>query len=333
MSRKKPRVCFFAHGFDRATLERTEFYRQDLDTLRGLDVELQIATSARELPLDADLYFAWWWTWAFQPALIARLRSKPLVITGVFGDLDYAKRPFWERWLMAWSLRQPATNVMLSRLEATGVAETFGLRNCIYLPLGVDSDLYRPNGAARQNHVLTICWMHAKNAKRKRIADVIRAVPRLRAECPDVRVTIAGAHESGYPELAALARELGVADTVEFPGVISREEKIRLMATSKVYLQPSLREGFGLAILEAMSCGAAVVSNPVGAVPEVVGDAGVLVTDTSPNALADAVLSLLGDDERRESLGRRARARAVECFPLSRRREALGDMVIKLLRR
>jgi glycosyltransferase involved in cell wall biosynthesis len=337
VSGRRRKVCFFAHGIDRATLERVEFYKQDVDILRGLDVDVHIASGPTEITLDADLYVAWWWTWAFQPALVAAARRKPLLITGVF-DLDWAgvpgdfwDRPVWERRLMAWSVKRARSNVLVSKHETNAVAGAFGVSTCTHIPLCVDTNIFRPGTTARDDRVLTVAGMHARNAKRKRIDDIIRAVPRIRAHRPNVRVTIAGERAAGFPEVAALARELGVIDVVDFPGIISREEKLRLMATSKVYLQPSRFEGFGLGILEAMSCGMAVVSNPVGAVPEVVGDAGVLVADKSPDALAEAVVGLLDDDVRRDCLGHRARTRAVEHFHLSRRRRELGSLVNQLL--
>jgi glycosyltransferase involved in cell wall biosynthesis len=67
------------------------------------------------------------------------------------------------------------------------------------------------------------------------------------------------------------------------------------MRECTVYLQPTRYEGFGLAILEAMSCGAPVVTSARGAVPEVVGDTAILVDGTSPMAIADGVLQYLGN--------------------------------------
>jgi glycosyltransferase involved in cell wall biosynthesis len=122
-------------------------------------------------------------------------------------------------------------------------------------------------------------------------------------------------------------------DSVEFPGVISREQKISLMQHCKIYVSPSWYEGFGLTILEAMSCGAPVISSPVGAVPEVVGDAGLLVDGTSPEAIADAVNRYAEDATLREEVGRRGRIRAETEFPYSRRKRDLAKVIADLLER
>ena len=96
-----------------------------------------------------------------------------------------------------------------------------------------------------------------------------------------------------------------------------------------VYLQPTRYEGFGLAILEAMSCGAPVITSPKGAVPEVVGDTALFVDGTSPSSIAEGLLQYLDDPSLRDQMSRRARARAVERFPYAERR----DKMIALLER
>ena len=116
-------------------------------------------------------------------------------------------------------------------------------------------------------------------------------------------------------------------DAIEFTGVISRADKIRLMQRCKLYLSPSRYEGFGLAILEAMSCGAPMISSRVGALPEVVGDAGLLLDETTPQTIGDAANMLLDRDEYRIQMSEWARARACGLFPLSRRRDGLSQVL------
>jgi glycosyltransferase involved in cell wall biosynthesis len=179
--------------------------------------------------------------------------------------------------------------------------------------------------------VLTVAWLQKENAERKGIFDLLRAVPLVCSRNPDVRFIIAGEHGSAYPDLMALARDLGVERSVEFPGVVSKTQKVDLMRRCRIYVQPSVYEGFGLAILEAMGCGAAVIAASAGAVPEVVGDAGLLVDHCTPDAIAEAVSRLLGDEPLCGSLGRRAGARARESFPYERRRRELQEVILGLL--
>jgi glycosyltransferase involved in cell wall biosynthesis len=315
-------------------LDRIEFYQQELEILRRLGCDVTIATRWPEIPWDADLYFVWWWTWAFLPLLKARLKHRPVLVTGVFDHhwpvpgLDYDHRPWWQRLLLRLALRHADANVFVSEHEFHSVTRELGARNPGYVPLVLDTDLYapRPHDSVAPM-VMTVAWTHRDNAGRKCLFEIIRAIPHIIREHPQTRFNFIGEPGSAHNELRALVKRLAVNTSVEFSGVVPKARKIQLMQECSVYLQPSRYEGFGLAILEAMSCGAAVVSSPVGAVPEVVGDAGLLVDGRSPEAIATAVNQLLGDPTLRRALGERARQRAVALFPFERRQRELGRIL------
>jgi len=331
------RVCFFAPVKKKETLEYVEFYKQDIDILHELGFDVTIATRWSEIPWTADLYFAWWWTWAFLPIMKARLRKRPVLITGTFDyrwpvpGLDYHSRLPWQKLLMRLALRFSSANIFVSQLEYLSVTRELGARNGHYVPHVLNTDLYSQGTGERDDIVLTVAGLHKPNAERKCVPEIIRCVPSVHAKYPSVRFIVAGERGSAYVDLQTLARKLEVDEVLSFPGVIPRDRKIQLMQQCKVYLQPSLYEGFGVAILEAMSCGAAVVSNPVGAVPEVLGDAGLLLDGRSPEILAAAVNRLLSDAPLRHDLGRRARQRAETLFPFERRRSALERIIRDVL--
>ena len=89
---------------------------------------------------------------------------------------------------------------------------------------------------------------------------------------------------------------------------------MKLYAEASLVVVPSVYEGFGLPAGEAMSCGVPVISTNGGALPEVVGDAGVIVPVRDPNALALAISELLADEEKRDTLGRAGRERILTHF-------------------
>ncbi len=330
-------VCFFCRVEDAAALERNEFYRVDLQILRDLGFQVVVCTRPTSMP-SADLYFVWWWTWAAFPLLRAKLKRKPSVIVGTFdhvlpdGTFEYfPSRPLLHRWMIRWSLAKADANIVVSHDQLRLMERSFAVKNLSYSPHVIDTNLYRP-GAARDQFFFTICWMHNDNAKRKCLATSIRAISLLRNELPDFKLVIAGEQGSGYPELEELVTELGAADLVEFLGVISGEEKIRLLQTCAVYLQPTLAEGFGVAILEAMSCGAPVITSAVGAVPEVVGDCARFVDGHDVDGLAKAMQSLIGDAPAAAELGRIGRARAVEQFGYHRRLSDIQTQITLVLK-
>ena len=327
-----PRACFFAKVRDLQTLERVEFYAQDIRILRDLGYDVQIATHPSQLR-PADLYFVWWWTWAFFPVTFARLLRRPVIVTGVFDLWAMNPRPFVHRKLIEFALKHADANIFISGMEHREVPECFSVRRPYYSPLTVNTDVYHPNGACRQNVVLSIAGLDGYNAVRKGMPEVIRAAPAVHRQHPEVRFVIAGEKGSYYPALQKLVRELGADSYVEFPGIITAERKVELMQSCKVYLQPSRFEGFGLATMEAMSCGMPILTRPVGAVPEVVGDAGLLLDNSEPETIAKAVNRLLEDDAIREEMGARARRRVESCFPYSRRKLELEKIISEVCKK
>ena len=101
---------------------------------------------------------------------------------------------------------------------------------------------------------------------------------------------------------------------MRFVSGISTEQMVEYYAEAAIAVVPSVYEGFGLPAGEAMACGVPVVSTDGGALPEVVGDAGVTVPARDADAMADAIDALLRDPQRREELGARGRQRILEQF-------------------
>jgi glycosyltransferase involved in cell wall biosynthesis len=315
-------------------IETIEFYAQDVHFLEELGYRVWVVTRLRDLVGQpaTDLYFCWWWTWAFLPVAIARMFRRPAIVTGTFNYLLYPGRPLHQRKLIAWAARHASANVFVSRLEQEAVARLVpDLALPSVSPHTVDTALYAPDVASDSsrdpNLLLSIVHLDGGNSLRKCVATSIRALAQLAKSRPELRLIVAGERGSDYPGLARLAHTLGIAERVVFPGRVTREEKIRLMQRCAIYLQPSTFEGFGLAGLEAMACGSPVVTSPVGAVPEVGGDAVVYVNGEEPDAIAGAVDSLLASDARRATLSQAARERAVREFPLARRRSDLAEVL------
>jgi glycosyltransferase involved in cell wall biosynthesis len=254
-----------------------------------------------------------------------------VLVTGTLDVNYYQSRPWWHKLAMRRAFALSDANVFVSELERREIPRLFSVRNPFCIPHCVDSSAYSPNGQRGDSLVCSVAWLQQPNATRKCVAELIHAAALVHEVRPDVRFVIAGAKGNFADEAAALVRGLNAESYVQLPGAISKEEKIRLMQECAVYLQPTRYEGFGLAILEAMSCGAPVVTSPRGAVPEVVGDAALLVDGTSPASIADGVLRCLNNPSMRDDLGRRARARAVAEFPYTVRRDKLLALIERLL--
>ena len=145
----------------------------------------------------------------------------------------------------------------------------------------------------------------------KGIDTLLEAIAIVARTNPDVLLKIAG-RGSSAEEIAALARKNGIDRNVQVLGAVDDEERDRLFATAKMQVMPSRFEGFGLAAAEAMAAGVPLIASNAGSLPEVV-DAprgGILVHPDDPQGLADAIVNLLSDDARRQSLSISARESA-----------------------
>ncbi|GAA1480639.1 glycosyltransferase family 4 protein [Gordonia sinesedis] len=144
---------------------------------------------------------------------------------------------------------------------------------------------------------------------RKGIDILMRALPRIVAAFPDVRVLVVGGGNQ-----RALRRRAGeLADHLVFLGQVDDETKARALASADVYCAPNLGgESFGIVLVEAMAAGAAVIASSLDAFRRVLDDgrAGVLVPTGSAEELATGIIGLLADDEARASLVAAGRARA-----------------------
>jgi len=105
-----------------------------------------------------------------------------------------------------------------------------------------------------------------------------------------------------YDEIGETIASLGLQDVVLLPGYVADEDLPALYSAADLFAFPSLYEGFGIPVLEAMACGTPVVTSDVSSLPEVAGDAALLVSSEDVDALAEALWRLLDDTQLRNEL-------------------------------
>lgn len=115
-------------------------------------------------------------------------------------------------------------------------------------------------------------------------------------------LVISGAPGESFEEARQCVAQLELNDRVFFTGFISDEERHALYSNASIFLYPSLYEGFGLVILEAMSYGVPVITANNSSLPEAAGDSGVLIDVNESGALAEAIMKVLDDNELRNTL-------------------------------
>jgi len=113
-----------------------------------------------------------------------------------------------------------------------------------------------------------------------------------------------------YEPIFARLEQLQLRDRVKFVGYIPEEELPLWYAAATVFVFPSIYEGFGMPPLEAMACGTPVITSNTSSLPEVVGDAGIMVSPTDTTALAEAMQRILTSADVRADLRTRGLKRA-----------------------
>ena len=189
------------------------------------------------------------------------------------------------------------------------------------VPCGVDIDLFRPLDQARVRQRLglplsePIVLFVGRIEPLKGIDTLLRAVAQIQTP---LRLLIVGGDEKDANRkatLGALARELGIADRVEFVDAVGHDRLPLFYNAADVCVVPSHYESFGLVALEAMACGVPVVASSVGGLRDTVrdGETGYLVPWRCPEPFAQRLELVLGNQDLRRSLGLIARS-AVERF-------------------
>ena len=176
------------------------------------------------------------------------------------------------------------------------------------VPEAVDHDLFTPGDpeeaarhlgrfGVRRPFVLFVSslWPY-KNA-----AGLLRAFALARAQLNGHQLAMVGPDRDAAhgAELRALANELAISDDVVWVGGVHLTETVHFYRAADVFVYPSLNETFGLPLLEAMACACPVVTSSVSSMPEVAGEAALLVDPQDPVAMADAIVAACGPEGKR----------------------------------
>ena len=219
-------------------------------------------------------------------------------------------------------LRQARHILCNSTATATEIMEWYGIsaQNITPIPLAYDArnfhvpvaaDLAQPKSGDRPYFVHL-----GRHDPHKNVGILIEAYAEMvgllgEGDRPDL--WLIGPADARYtPALQARAQALGIADRVKYLGYVPYSDLPKILAGAIALLFPSLWEGFGFPVLEAMACGTPVVTSTVSALPEVAGEAALLIDPRNPQALAAAMADLARDATLRAQLTQAGLARATQ---------------------
>jgi len=138
---------------------------------------------------------------------------------------------------------------------------------------------------------------------RKNLMRLVNAYARVREAGFTHRLVLAGQQDSFFQPVLARVQELKLENNVSFPGYVAAEDVPTFYNAAEVFVYPSLYEGFGLPLIEAMACGVPVITSRSSSLDEVAGDAAVLVDPLDELSIAEALKKVLNDSELRKRLG------------------------------
>lgn len=253
--------------------------------------------------------------------------SPPMIVT-VF-DLAALRFPEkFRRWFRVYAqrtfpgrIRRASAVLTLSESSKREILDVIGIpaERVTVVPCGVAEEL---RGSRTEHEIAAVRRRYALNGPfaltvgyvepRKNLERLVRAVARARAQpgCGDVTLVHAGPAGWLSSDLPRLIEELRLGGAVRFLGPVPIADLASLYRAARVTTYPSLYEGFGLPVAEAMAAGCPVVTSDRSSMVEVAGDAGVLVDPMSVDSIADGIARLWTDEELRTSLAARGRARA-----------------------
>jgi glycosyltransferase involved in cell wall biosynthesis len=166
----------------------------------------------------------------------------------------------------------------------------------VVTPYGVDA-AYTPDGPRAEGHyALFVGAIQPRKGP-------VTAIDALALVNSDLRLLLVGPEKLGAAQVRERVERLGLGERVAWRGHVERDELAALYRGAAVLVFPSRYEGFGLPVVEAMACGTPVVATTAGAIPEVAGNAAVLVAPDDPAALAGGIERALADRARLVAAG------------------------------
>ncbi len=252
------------------------------------------------------------WTLSGGIAWLTRfIHRRPFVVMVHGSDIYIGTKTGWIRKMTRILLDQAAAVIAISQdlagqLRILGVPES----KISIIPEVIDTDNFLNVEQERENTILFIGSL----IPRKGCIYLLQAFGKIARELPDYRLCLVG-EGADEAELRQLASDLQIGERVSFLGVKPRAEIASLMQRARLFVLPSLEEGLGVVLIEAIASGTPCVASAVGGIPDVITpDVGVLVPPGDAGALASAILDVLKDPGRWQALSSAAKGRAREVF-------------------
>lgn len=267
--------------------------------------------------------------WGTRHVLPRNARGVALIATAY--DFWYARHPEQQPFLNRVLNRYVTRSMMNDAHTVTAISDATAADAKLLFPasadrvrtvmLGVNGEIFAPQSAAsitdtREALGIDPRYVLAMDVynPRKNFVTVLEGCARAVASSGPFDIVAMGRPRATAAalDIMAVARSLGLEENLKLVGDVSPQELTRLYSGAQAFVYPSIYEGFGMPVLEAMACGAPVVCSDSSSLPQVAGNAALLVDPRSVDQIGDALAVLLGDPELSERLVIAGRQRAAE---------------------
>lgn len=294
---KQKKVLFYSSVKDKELFSIQRFYATDIFILEQLGYEVILSNTISDAWKfwKYDFIFAYFYRYAFFPAIIAKMFGKNTYFTGGIDALDKNLVSEWDysiqKWFFKLCYRVSKSCIIVSKTDDANVRQLVKGNKLSYSEHTIETEPLRCELSQKENIFVTIGWQaNVGNVQRKGIDTSIRLFAKLhqQPEYTDSKLYILGKTGEGTKYLKGIVKELGIEDNVWFTGSVSEEKKIEYLKRSKHYFQMSIFEGFGVAALEALCAKNIVIHSGKGGLSNPIYNDGVFVSiDQSFADMAD----------------------------------------------
>lgn len=353
ISGEMKRKAIFYVPVEEKYLHKWEYYSVDLEILKSLYSEVVICSTIFSFLSsfkNSDLVFCWWWHRSVPVVVISKFLGIKTAVTGavhmydVSGATDYFNKTLFYRLACQICFRIADLNLFISKDQFLQVTSHLKVNNSnvVYSSLlkGVKPRIVlkklnlhtrkKTLNKKKQVKFLTVIWHTEDQYKRKGLFETMEALSLIKKDLGDCFLwTIAGMSGPGLSVLKSKIKKFGLSKMVELKMDVSAKNKEELYELNDLYLQPSWFEGFGNAVLEAMSYGLPALVSKYTAQPEVVGSSGLVVFEISPRHIYKKLSYFikLSENDKRE-MAKNATKRVIDKFTFERRLKDIHKLLL-----
>ena len=227
----------------------------------------------------------------------------------VFAHPEWFSRQYaaWRRLMLPKLIRHARHLITVSEFAKRNICDHTGLpeEKITVIPNGINHTFFRPGRSEEVEPVLSKYHLEGNYLltvgsfdPRKNFRRLLEAWNRIEDRHPDIKLVIVGGNSANFADHGTTQQ----AQKVQFLGYCPDQDLPALYSGAMAFLYPSIFEGFGLPPLEAMACGTAVVTSGISSLPEVVGDAALLVDPYDVESIVNGIEKIIVDDELRKDL-------------------------------